>query len=64
MTRKLFSVLLCAFALLLLMGAGIAPEDQPATLLAEEESVSDQTGSTLETDSQSIEEMGNMPPLR
>ena len=59
MTRKLFSVLLCAFALLLLMGAGIAPEDQPATLLAEEESVSDQTGSTLETDSQSIEEISS-----
>ena len=37
MTRKLFSTLLCAFALLLLMGAGKAPEQQPASLLAEEE---------------------------
>ena len=38
MTRRLISVLLCAFALLLLMGAGIAPQ-QSAALLAEEESV-------------------------
>lgn len=59
MTRKLFSVLLCAFALLLLMGAGNAPEEQPATLLAEEESVSDPTGSALETDSQSIDEISS-----
>ncbi len=37
MKRKLFSVLLCAFALLLLMGAASAP-DQAASILAEEES--------------------------
>jgi len=37
MQRKLISVLLCAFALLLLMGAGPAPE-QEAAMLAEEES--------------------------
>ena len=59
MTRKLFSVLLCAFALLLLMGAGTAPEEQPATLLAEEESASDQVGSALETNSRSIEEISS-----
>ena len=38
MTRRLFSGLLCAFALLLLMGAGVAPQ-RTAALLAEEESV-------------------------
>ncbi len=37
MKRKLFSMLLCAFALLLLMGAASAPE-QAASILAEEES--------------------------
>ncbi len=37
MQRKLISILLCAFALLLLMGAGTAPE-QLAAIAAEEES--------------------------
>ncbi len=37
MQRKLISILLCAFALLLLMGAGSAPE-QMAVIAAEEES--------------------------
>jgi len=37
MKRKLISILLCAFALLLLMGAGTAPE-QLAAMTAEEES--------------------------
>ena len=40
MIRKLISMLLCAFALLLLMGAGTAPQ-QPVTVLAEEESAGD-----------------------
>lgn len=49
MKRKLFSVLLCAFALLLLMGAAAAP--QPVALLAEEESaVSNEAA--LETEAQ------------
>lgn len=38
MFRKLFSMLLCAFALLLLMGASLEPE---TSLLAEEESAAD-----------------------
>ena len=49
MTRKLFSVLLCAFALLLLMGAGEAPQEQPAAIVAEEESAADPVGEALET---------------
>ena len=51
MTRKLFSMLLCAFALLLLMGAGTAPEE-PAAILAEEESAADSDSAALETESQ------------
>ena len=48
MKRKLFSTLLCAFALLLLMGAGTEPDT--AALVIEEESVSSaQGGQTLET---------------
>ena len=47
MTRKLFSMLLCAFALLLLMGA--AP--QPAAILAEEESASVSDSDALESES-------------
>lgn len=39
MKRKLFSTLLCAFALLLLMGAGVEP-DSAAALMIEEESTS------------------------
>ena len=49
MTRKLFSVLLCAFALLLLVGAGEAPQEQPAAIVAEEESAADPVGEALET---------------
>lgn len=51
MTRKLFSMLLCAFALLLLMGAGTAPE-QTTAILAEEESA---VRSALETELQSTD---------
>ena len=50
MIRKLISMLLCAFALLLLMGAGTAPQ-QPVTVLAEEESAAD--GGATETELQS-----------
>lgn len=39
MKRKLFSTMLCAFALLLLMGAGVEPNSS-ATLVIEEESTS------------------------
>lgn len=53
MTRKLFSVLLSAFALLLLMGAGVAPQ-QTAALLAEEESAAANHFAALETDVQSM----------
>jgi N-acetylmuramoyl-L-alanine amidase len=42
MTRKLISILLCAFALLLLMGAGVEPQQQTVSMLAEEESASPQ----------------------
>ena len=48
MTRKLFSMLLCAFALLLLMGAGTAPEE-PAAILAEEESAEASDSAALDT---------------
>ena len=53
MTRKLFSVMLSAFALLLLMGAGTAPW-QTAALLAEEESATAMLPVVLETDVQSM----------
>ncbi len=61
MKRKLFSVLLGAFALLLLMGAGPAPV-QEAPMLAEEESA-ELSAHALETDDQSrIEaEDGELP---
>lgn len=54
MTRKLFSMMLCAFALLLLMGAGVSSEAQPVTIVAEEESVT-AAGGTLETEFQSVD---------
>ena len=54
MKRKLFSVVLCAFALLLLMGAAAVPKEPAATILAEEESsVSNETA--LETDAQTLD---------
>lgn len=56
MKRKLFSAMLSAFALLLLMGAAKAPDEPAAALLAEEESaVSQETG--LETEAQLPEEV-------
>ena len=55
MTRKLFSVLLCAFALLLLMGAGEAPQEQPAAIVAEEESAADPVGEALETNPPAVQ---------
>lgn len=61
MTRKLFSTLLCAFALLLLMGAGKAPEQQPASLLAEEESVA-ASAAALETNLTSAQVSGEAVP--
>ena len=54
MIRKLFSVTLCAFALLLLMGASSVPE-QTVTIVAEEGSVPTNSGVTLETDKVSDE---------
>ena len=57
MIRKLFSTLLCAFALLLLMGAGTAPQ-QPVTVLAEEESAAETNGA-LETENQSVNEVSS-----
>ena len=50
MIRKLVSSLLCAFALLLLMGAGTASE-QTTSILAEEESGAP-SGSALTTETQ------------
>ena len=49
MKRKLFSTLLCAFALLLLMGAAEVPA-QAELVLAQEESVAVADGEMLETD--------------
>ena len=57
MIRKLFSTLLCAFALLLLMGAGTAPQ-QPVTVLAEEESAAGTAGA-LVTEIRSIYEVSS-----
>ena len=57
MTRKLFSIVLSAFALLLLMGAAAVPEEPSAALLPEEESAVSQEG-TLETDADVSEEAG------
>ena len=37
MKRKLFSVLLCGFALILLTGAGVAESDVQAVMIGEEE---------------------------
>lgn len=55
MTRKLFSVVLSAFALLLLMGAAAVPE-QSAALVAEEESaVLDETALETEADASADE---------
>lgn len=56
MKRKLFSVLLSAFALLLLMGAGPAPE-QETPMLAEEESAT-LHNVALETETQSLIKAG------
>ena len=49
MKRKLFSTLLCAFALLLLMGAAEVPETAEL-ILAQEESTAAEAGEMLETD--------------
>ena len=54
MIRKLLSMLLCAFALLLLMGAGTAPE-QSAVILAEEESAAILNSQALEADTRSLD---------
>lgn len=51
MQRKLFSTLLCAFALLLLMGAAAVPE-QAELILAQEESAAVADDVALETDNQ------------
>lgn len=57
MKRKLFSTLLCAFALLLLMGAGVEKTAASAALVIEEESTSaDQTAQVLETGIQTGDE--------
>lgn len=50
MKRKLFSVPLCAFALLLLMGASAVPQQTTALLAEEESAVLDETA--LETEAQ------------
>lgn len=58
MTRKLFSMMLCAFALLLLMGAGVAPEE-PVTILAEEESAAAAGSDVLETEIPSLDKVSS-----
>lgn len=58
MTRKLVSILLCAFALLLLMGAGTIPE-QSANILAEEESAAVSDSDALATGEQSIDKVSS-----
>lgn len=57
MKRKLFSAMLSIFALLLLMGAAAVPE-QPAALLAEEESAG---SPALETEAKSPDAQGTEP---
>lgn len=57
MLRRLFSVPLCAFALLLLMGASFVPE-QASALLNEEESAVIYSAAALETDFGSVNEAG------
>lgn len=59
MTRKLFSMMLCAFALLLLMGAGIAPEE-PVTILAEEENTAAAGSEVFETEDPSIDKASGL----
>jgi N-acetylmuramoyl-L-alanine amidase len=61
MTRKLISILLCAFALLLLMGAGVEPQQQTVSMLAEEESASPErlTLDAFEADVQALIEEAN-----
>ena len=54
MKRKLFSAMLGAFALLLLMGAASAPTQPAAALLAEEESAV-LSNTALETEAQSLD---------
>ncbi len=66
MKRKLFSAMLSAFALLLLMGAAAAPNPANALLAEEESAVSQETG--LETEAQlpkelpEPEDLGNPVP--
>lgn len=55
MTRKLFSMSLCGFALLLLMGAGVAPEQSEASAAKEESAV--QNASAPETGVRSLDEV-------
>ena len=59
MIRKLLSMLLCAFALLLLMGAGTVPE-QAAAILAEEESAAVTYSQALEADTRSIDKASSL----
>ena len=56
MLRKLISTMLCAFALLLLMGAGAVPQQTVAILAEEESAVLD---SALETETQSVDKVSS-----
>ncbi len=49
MKRKLFSTMLCAFALLLLMGAGVEPDSSAALMIEEESTSMAQEEQVLET---------------
>ena len=49
MKRKLFSTMLCAFALLLLMGAGVEPDSSAALVIEEESTSMAQEEQVLET---------------
>ena len=65
MKRKLFSTLLCAFALLLLMGAGVEQDSAAAAIVIEEESASaDGSAQVLETGIQTGIEAQDTPLTR
>ncbi len=62
MKRKLFSTLLCAVALLLLMGAGVENADAADVMVKEESTRQIQDGQVLETGEESGEELNADAP--
>lgn len=54
MKRKLFSTLLCAFALLLLMGASVEQDSAAAAIVIEESASADGSAQVLEPESRPV----------